>query len=40
MPDPTLAPPLPAVLARYQPLVLGKASRVSPLPLRPVPDDK
>lgn len=40
MPDPTLAPSLPAVLAHYQPLALGKASQVSPLTLRPVTHDK
>lgn len=40
MPDPTLPPPLPAVLAHYQPLVLCKASQVSPLPLGSVTDDK
>lgn len=40
MPDPLLHSPLPTLLVLYQPVVLGRASQVSPLPLGPVSDDK
>lgn len=40
MPGPTLAPPLPAVLAPNQPSMLPKASQGSPMPLGPGTDDK
>lgn len=38
--QPSPAPPLPTLLALCQPMVLGRASQVSLLPLGPVTDDK
>lgn len=38
--QPNPAPPLPTLLALCQPMVLGRASQLSLLPLGPVTNDK